>query len=337
MRSGTRDPSPSVELDIVPGARPIRSANCKVGYPEVKIMGTLIHLSSTSFLRTLVLASGVLAAVPLVPAEARAQVRPDIPDPSDTTYEVRLSDGTVTFARIVAVDQEMVTLTTIAGGRLEVERSHIVALSRATGEVVNGEFWNEDPGGTRLFFAPTGRTLREGESFIGSYLFVFSFVAGGLTDRFMIGAGAPVLLGLLEPFYIAPKVLIVDGPRAHISLGTLHALLGDDNFGIAYGVGTFGSTDRALSVGLGWLYTGFDDLHSREPTFMFGGETRVSRRIKMISENYILPDRVGQIFSGGIRIIGDRIAAEVAIVGAIGGGDSGCCLPLVNFTYALGN
>ena len=301
-------------------------------------MGSLIHLSSTSFLRALVLVSGVLVAVPLVPAEAHAQVRPDIPAPSDTIYEVRLSDGTVTFARIVAVDQEMVTLTTIAGGRLEVERSHIVALSRATGEVVNGEFWNEDPGGTRLFFAPTGRTLRKGESFIGSYLFVFSFVAGGLTDRFMIGAGAPVLLGEPQPFYIAPKVLIVDGPSAHISLGTLHALLGDDNFGIAYGVGTFGSTDRALSVGLGWLYTGFD-LHSREPTFMFGGETRVSRRIKLMSENYILPDRVGQIFSGGIRVIGDRIAAEVAIVGWFyDDGDSVfCCYPLVNFTYALGN
>ena len=276
----------------------------------------------------------------LVPAEAGAQVRPDIPDPSDTIYEVHLSDGTVTFARIVAVDQEMVTLTTISGGRLEVERSHIVALSRATGEVVNGEFWNEDPSGTRLFFTATGRTLRKGESFIGSYLIIFPFVAGGLTDRFMIGAGAPVLLGEPQPFYIAPKVLIVDGPSAHISLGTLHVLWDDDDFGIAYGVGTFGGTDRALSVGLGWFYDGEDDDDELlgGPAFMFGGETRISRRVKLISENYVLPDGVGHIFSGEIRVIGDRIATEVAIVGAIDDdGDSSCCLPLVNFTYALGN
>lgn len=184
-------------------------------------MSSLIHLSSTSSLRSLVLASGVLVAAPLVPTEARAQVRPDIPDPSDTIYEVRLSDGTATFARIVAVDQDKVVLTTIAGGRLEIERSRIVALGRATGEVVNGEFWNEDPIGSRLFFTATGRTLRQGESYLGTYLIVLPFGAYGFTDRIMIGAGAPLLLGYSEPFYVAPKVLLVDGPRVRISLGTL--------------------------------------------------------------------------------------------------------------------
>ena len=174
-------------------------------------MSSLIHLSSTSFLRALILASGVLMAAPLVPAEARAQVRPDIPDPSDTIYEVRLSDGTATFARLVAVDQEKVVLTTIAGGRLEIEQSHIVALTPATGRVVNGEFWNEDPSSSRLFFTATGRTLRQGESYLGTYLIVLPFGAFGVTDRIMIGAGAPVTLGFAEPFYVAPKVLLVDG------------------------------------------------------------------------------------------------------------------------------
>jgi len=69
---------------------------------------------------------------------------------------------------------------------------------------------------------------------------------------------------------------------------------------------------------------------------MFGGETRVSRRVKLITENYILPERVGTILSGGIRVIGDRFATEIAVVGAAAGGDTGCCLPLLNFSYALG-
>ena len=69
---------------------------------------------------------------------------------------------------------------------------------------------------------------------------------------------------------------------------------------------------------------------------MFGGETRVNRRVKLITENYILPDRVGTILSGGIRVIGDRFATEVAVVGAVGDGDTGCCLPIINFSYALG-
>ncbi|MCY3809606.1 MAG: hypothetical protein OXG58_09340 [Gemmatimonadetes bacterium] len=298
-------------------------------------MRSLIHLSSTSFLRALILASGVLVGTPLVPAEARAQVRPDIPDPSDTIYEVRLSDGTVTFARLVAVDKEKVVLTTIAGGRLEIERSHIVGLRQAAGEVVNGEFWNEDPSSSRLFFTATGRTLRQGESYLGTYLFVFPFGAYGFTDRIMIGAGAPVLLGHAEPFYVAPKVLLVDGPRARISLGTLALFFDDERVGIVYGVGTFGSTDEAVSAGIGYFYDG-DDLKNN-PAFMFGGEIRTDRRIKLISENYILPERAGLIFSGGIRVIGDRIATEVAIVATASEGDSWCCLPLLNFTYAPGN
>lgn len=297
-------------------------------------MCNLIHILSTSFLRSLVLTTGVLAAAQFVSAGAAAQVRPGIPEPSDTIYEVRLSDGTVTFARVTAVDRETVVLTTVAGGRLEIDRSHIVDLSPATGEVVNGQFWNEDPSGTRLFFSATGRTLREGQSYVGTYLIFLPFGAYGLTDRITIAAGAPVLFGEFEPFYLAPKVMIVERPTARVSLGTLAFFYDDEVVGIAYGVGTFGSADRAVSAGVGYFYSG-DEL-SNEPAIMFAGETRVSRRIKLISENYILPERVGHILSGGIRIIGDRIATEVAVFGVVAEGGGGCCLPTVNFSYSFG-
>lgn len=70
---------------------------------------------------------------------------------------------------------------------------------------------------------------------------------------------------------------------------------------------------------------------------MVGGETRVSRRTKLITVNYILPDRVGTILSAGIRVIGDRIATEVAVFGVVAGEDAWCCAPMVNFSYAFGN
>ena len=73
-----------------------------------------------------------------------------------------------------------------------------------------------------------------------------------------------------------------------------------------------------------------------EPAFMLGGETRVSRRIKLITENYVLPDAVGVVLSGGIRVIGDRFNTEVAVFGAHADGDGECCLPVVNFSYSFG-
>ena len=282
----------------------------------------------------LVIAAFALAVAFLSPATVRAQAPPDIPAPNDTIHEVRLGDGSVIFARVVEFDEERVVLETAGGARLDVERSEIEAVRPASGQVVEGEFWTEDPGGSRLFFTSTGRSLRGGESYIGTYVVVLPFAAVGVTDRFTIVGGAPVLFGELEPFYLGPKLQILRQPEVQASIGTLAFFFDDEVVGVAYGVATFGDTERALSAGLGFFYSGDEVVN--EPAFMLGGETRVSRRIKLITENYVLPDAVGLVLSGGVRVIGDRFNTEVGVVGAIADGDGGCCVPLINFSYAFG-
>ena len=66
------------------------------------------------------------------------------------------------------------------------------------------------------------------------------------------------------------------------------------------------------------------------------GLRNVIRRTKLITENYVLPDAVGVVLSGGVRIIGDRFNTEVGVMGAIADGDGGCCVPLINFSYSFG-
>lgn len=293
-----------------------------------------LPMPSISYLRALVFIAPVLVASPLLPDAIRAQAAVDIPDPGETVYEIQLGDGSVLFASIVELDEEQVVLVTVSGVRLEVDRSQLREIAPARGRVQGGEFWSEDPGGTRLFFTATGRSLARGESYVGTYVVVLPFAAVGVTDRVTLAGGAPVLFGEFEPFYLAPKVQVVRTPMAQASVGTLVFLFDDEMVGVAYGVGTFGNSDRALSAGLGYFYSG-DELVN-EPAFMLGGETRVSRRIKLISENYVLPDRVGYVLSGGVRFIGDRFSTEVAVFGAWSDGDGECCLPIVNFSYAFG-
>lgn len=297
-------------------------------------MRSLRRVPSVSPVSVLVIAASALAVAFLSPASAHAQTPPDIPAPSDTVYEVRLGDGSVIFARVVELDQERVVFETVGGARLDVERIAIEAVRPASGQVVEGEFWAEDPGGTRLFFTSTGRSLRAGESYIGTYVVVLPFAAVGITDRFTIVGGAPILFGELEPFYLGPKLQIVRQPEAQASIGTLAFFFDDEVVGVAYGVATFGNTDDALSAGIGYFYSGDEVLN--EPAFMLGGETRISRRIKLITENYVLPDAVGVVLSGGVRIIGDRFNTEVGAMGAIADGDGGCCVPLINFSYSFG-
>ena len=285
----------------------------------------------TSTLRTPLFCASVLLAAALLPSVARGQTGPELPAPSDTLYEIRLGDGSLIFARIAELDQERVVLITLGRGRLEIDRPQIQGLRPARGRVVDGEFWNEDPGGTRLFFTATGRSLSRGESYIGTYLIVLPFGAVGLSDRVTIGAGAPVLFGEFEPFYVTPKVQVLRLPNVQAALGTLAIIFRDDVVGIVYGVGTFGDADNALSAGLGFFYSG-DDVGNK-PAAMLGGEVRVSRRVKLMTENYVLPEVVGAVFSAGIRLIGDRFSAEVGVAGSE---DDGCCLPLLNLSYAFG-
>ena len=301
---------------------------------EGRSLHGLHRISPTSLVRLVLFSVSALLATTVVPAAAQAQTPPDIPAPSDTIYEIRLDDGSVIFARIVELDQERVVFETVGGARLEIARSGIGDLRPAGGQVVDGEFWNEDPGGTRLFFTSTGRSLERGESYIGTYVVVLPFAAVGVTDRFTIVGGAPVLFGELEPFYVGPKIQILRRPEAQASLGTLAFFFDDEVIGVAYGVGTFGDTNRALSAGIGFFYSGDEVVN--EPAFMLGGESRVSRRIKLITENYVLPDAVGVVLSGGVRIIGDRFNTEVGVLGAIAEGAGSCCLPLINFSYSFG-
>ena len=283
--------------------------------------------------RTFFLAASVLVATAVLPVRAYAQTPVEIPAPSETVYEIWFADGSTILGYIAGVTEELVIFITVGGGRFEIAPLQIKRLRPARGKVVHDKFWTEDPGSTRLFFTSTGRSLSRGEAYIGSYVVILPFAAYGITDRVTIAAGAPVLFGEFEPFYIAPKVQVISFPTVQVSLGTIAFFYDAEVVGLVYQVGTFGDMDKALSAGLGFFYSG--DEVTNDAAFMVGGEFRISRRIKLITENYHLPEAVDGVFSGGIRIMFARFNAEVGAIGATGDG-LGCCLPLLNISYAFG-
>ena len=283
--------------------------------------------------RTFLLEASVLIATAVLPARAHAQTPVEIPAPSDTVYEVWFEDGSTILGHIAEVDEELVVFMTVGGGRIEIDRLQIKGLRPARGKVVDDKFWTEDPGSTRLFFTSTGRSLSRWEGYIGTYVVILPFAAVGITDRVTIAAGAPVLLGEFEPFYVAPKVQVISFPKVQVSLGTIAFFYDAEVVGLVYQVGTFGDMDKALSAGLGFFYSNGEV--TSDAVFMMGGELRVSRRIKLITENYLFPSDEIRVFSGGIRIIFDRFTAEVGTVGA-SEDDLRCCLPLLNISYVFG-
>ena len=258
---------------------------------------------------------------------------------SDTLVQVRLTDGSTLFGRVVAVEGDRVVLQTQGGTRVELERAQIRSVSRVQGRVRGGQVLIDDPHGTRLFFAPTGRSLAAGEGYFGVYELFFPFVTFGVTDRLVITGGTPVIPDAIGEFaYVGPKLLVFQGPRTSISAGVFTGFFEGGLAGIAYGVGTWGDTDNALTAGAGLAFhreDGEGDMADK-PVFMLGGETRAGARTKFISENYFIPGESGALVSGGLRFWGERLSADAGVGLYVGDGDVGCCLPLVNFVYTFG-
>ena len=179
---------------------------------------------------------------------------------------------------------------------------------QSAGAATSGDAVLEDLTASKLFYAPTGRTLKHGEVYVAVDAFSIGIVRVGVTDRFSIGVGKPIWANTT---WITPKFQIYEDDRTAVATGVLHLFApGFGMGGVAYGVTTIGSRDDAFTGGLGWFYGKDDDgLHVGMPVLIVGGEHRMSRRSKFITENYVFKD--GVVLSAGGRFMRRNVSMEV--------------------------
>jgi hypothetical protein len=247
--------------------------------------------------------------------------------------ELVLPDGSRLYGRVEQETADDFVFRTHAGAVLTVSRSEVVSLRTVEGAVVEGEFWRSDPNTSRLFFAPTGRAVPKGQVYLGMFQFLMPFVQVGVTDRFSVGGGTPLVFGFDDewerPFWVTPKMQVFRSSSAQASAGLFHIFDTDGNgAGIAYAVGTFGGRDASLTVGAGVAYTGTD---GGAGVLMLGGERQFRRNMKFVTENYVWNWSAG-VASGGVRFFGERLSADLALAVPIAG-DGFIVFPVVNFVY----
>jgi hypothetical protein len=284
------------------------------------------------------------AAGMLAPAPAAAQDAPTVDTiTTSDVREVRLADGSVIYGRIVSEDGARLTIVTLSGARIEVERAQVSSISEVRGRVRGNEVWPADPNRTRLFFGPTGRTLAAGEGYFGAFELFLPFIGYGATDWLTLSGGIPIIPEAMgELAYVAPKVRVAHGRGIDVSIGAFGFLSTEalGSGGLVYGVGTLGNDDDAITLGAGFPFLVSEEdseLAEDVPILILGGEHRLTRRTKLLSENYLVPGEttVG-LFSAGIRFIGDRLSGDIGIAGGADEDGSLCCVPLVNFVYTFG-
>lgn len=282
------------------------------------------------------LIAAVAASAPLgAQATGPAPERLRIVD-STKIQVITMRDGSSLVGRIVSVRADSVDFQ-MGLGRVPVAIKDIREISETdSGRMHGGQYWFPNPNATRLFFAPTGQMLKKGEGYFADYELFFPGFAYGVTDNLTIGGGVSIFpAGLDEQvYYVTPKVGMSFGEQVHVAAGVLVAgTMGGTNAGtggVGYGVGTFGDGDASATIGLGYGFAG--GKIERRPVVMLGGEKRVSRRIALVSENYLLPiSRDNLVYSFGIRFMGEKLTTDLAIFNVSGSGIIG--FPYVDFVF----
>ena len=274
-------------------------------------------------------------ARPAAFAEAQAsndvRARMTVPDSAHTQI-VTLRDGSTIFGRILAVNGDTVSFQTQAGN-IQLSAGAIREIKEIpAADLREGEYWFPNPNSTRLFFAPSGQMLKKGEGYFSDYELFFPGIAYGVTDNVTIGGGVSLFPAAVEDqvYYVTPKIGISVADKVHVAAGVLFAGTKGGTGGIYYGVGTFGDGNASVTLGGGYGFAG--GKIEAKPVGMIGGELRVSRRIGIVTENYLLPVSDNNfLYSFGLRFMGEKLTTDLALVNVSGSDVIG--IPYVDFVF----
>lgn len=258
---------------------------------------------------------------------------------------VELEDGSRLIGRVIAEDEVRLRVRTPSGLEVDVLRSTIASLRAASAPALSHR--RPDPNYSRLMFSPTGRPLRKGDGYFSDYELVFPGFAVGLTDNFSLAGGVSTIpaIGLSNQMvYVSPKLGFNLSDRAAVSIGALFAGAdwddGFDSVGIGFAVGTFGTPDRSLSVGLGLARELGNEYADTEPILMLGGQARLSDSIALVSENWFFLGgdlrMSDQPLGVALRFFGERLSADVGVVLIGEVLDEGFPIPWLSFSYHFG-
>ncbi|MEO1477033.1 MAG: hypothetical protein AAFV01_00500 [Bacteroidota bacterium] len=290
----------------------------------------------------------VLSLVLILPVAAPtwAQESPQADSSLATSTEeqrrVTLTNGTVLVGVILEESADSVVLRTEDGLQTTIPRANI----EEVGPLLERGFRRYDPIPSRLFIAPTGRTMSAGTGRISGY-YILPSVAYSPSDRLDLSFASSIPTGGFTLFNFNVKgqlvrseyMTIAVGANAFVPVGS--DLDGTGVAGTVYAALTAGSPANAFTFGVFGVYASdYEDAEFGEGALVLAGyERQVSNSVKLISENYIGIGSGG--FGGGslagVRFFGDRVAGDLAL--GFGWGEGGLeisPIPYVGVSYTFG-
>ena len=254
---------------------------------------------------------------------------------SDSTrFQIKLKDGNSFIGYIISQDQTKIVLKTKRLGEIAIPKLDIRSIDEIKNdEQVRNQYMINNPQAARYFWQPNGYGLSKGEGYYQNILGLFNQASIGLTNNFSVGIGVVPLFhfsGAPTPVWITPKIsLPVKKDKFNVGVGVLAgSVIGvekydyynggssrtNQNFGIAYGVMTFGSRFKNLSLGLGYGYS--NGRWASRPSVSLSFMVHTGGRSYLLSENYII-NNLGLI-TMGVRTFFNRVSIDYGCFTPVG-------------------
>ena len=266
-----------------------------------------------------------------------------------TTPQVRVEtkDGSQYYGQLIKQDRDRVILRTESVGVLEIPLSGIANIqfvgnrpTYTTHRRPNAAgFTNPNP--YRYLFFPSAYTIPRGElQYQSTYVFLQS-LGVGITDNFSVSGGIEFISTLTgNPIvYIAPKVGFPITENFRLGAGGIYingfGILNFEGLAVGYAIGTIGNQDRNASVGLGYASFGGESAGGA-PVLTMSGMLRVGRHLGLVTENWFSPtESGGSLLSLGLRIMGQKVAGDIAFFSFPLAIDEGFFLPYLSVSVKM--
>jgi len=172
-----------------------------------------------------------------------------------------------------------------------------------------------DANTSRLLVSPTARSLPADNGYINLAEIVFPNFGYGFSDEFMVRGG-------FTPFTISGHILYFGLASLQVAqygdLDISGGIVLTDITGAArswettlygFGIVSYGNDVAAIHAGFGGGYSGMRE--SSSAVFMIGGEWKIARTTKLITENWLISETGSSAYSLGVRIFGKTLTGEL--------------------------
>lgn len=205
----------------------------------------------------------------------------------NTLIIITLGENLRYTGKLIDIDENFYTLKSEFSDEFKIPRDKIIEVEilKGTSDLSN------NPNATRYFFAPSAIPLDKGKGYYHNAYLLSNSANVGVTQNFSFGGG--VIIPLL--FYVTPKVGFKVRKNLYVGAGLIAAttIIPDAliSGGIPFGLLTVGNLENNFTIGAGYgfIWNQGDYQKTDKPIVTLNGMVRISNRIQLVTENWLVP------------------------------------------------